>query len=1387
VAALAGVEITSPGDGETVGGEISVNVSYSGTALYPVYYLASGLFGYHWLDSPELSGTHTFLWDTTNIPNGTSKVIYILAVYAGSSSGASDTSAVTIYNPPPVITITSPAEGEVISLETTILPVTVEYHNVQPNYHGIRYISVVTSGGHTFSQNLPDHPASGTHTWDINISGYPLGEHWVQAYCDDTSGKNTSTRVAFTKGIPPSAEIAEDKQVPKDKVTTVAEPINVANGNMFTRAVDIFIPAKEIPLELSRIYNSQDDFEGAFGYGWRCNYDITLEEQPDQSVIEADEDGVYSVYTKNSDSSYTASAGKYSKLIKNDDGTYIIIRKHGRKLYFNPSGRLTKIEGRNNNSLNVSYTASGMLKEVADSSGRKLTFTSDNQGKITRVEDFSQRIFEYNYDSQGNLIKFINPMGSEKRYNYDTEHNLIEQIDENEHSLYFEYDASDRAYHSWQDENNSEVNLTFDSDNKTTTSADSLGRITTYEYNDYGLAVKIIDAQDNISRFSWDEDLNKTSSTDKNGNAINYTYDNTSNLLTITDSNGKTTTFTYEPNYNLLASITDALGGITGYGYDAKGNLLTATDSFSNQIIYTYDIQGQLIQKKDAKDNQTGFAYDSYGNLVTITDALANQTKFSYDIIGNLIQTRDAKGNTMSFIYDSMNRLTEKTYPDQSKITYTYDAVGNLASVADQSNNVTSYLYDEVNRLIQITDALHNNTNYAYDTEGNCRQINDTNNNSTQYLYDSLNRLVKIIDPLANQVTFVYDSTDNLISKTDANGSTANYSYDANNYLTQTIYADGTRVNSQYDALGRITVMTDAIGTTYYTYDALSRLLKVDGPNGNTISYKYDAVGNRIKMINQDNRATTYSYDSLNRIASLTDSQGKTTIYSYDEASNVSQIQYPNNTQADYSFDQLNRLINLANTTSQGKEISSYTYAYNPAGMKTRVSLGDGGRITYDYDSLYRLIKEERRGEIYENDGREDKSKKDKKTKKQEKAYTLQYSYDPAGNRLTQDIKFYKHTGSIKHLPKEGSIKHTYNDCNQLTETRIYNKKGRLKRTVNYTYDSNGNLIKQRRSRKEDDDWEDSKVTQYSYDYENRLIKILKDKDSSKYLYDGLGRRIRTIKDDTATDYLYDNLIPIIETKNNKITTYTRNPNYSGGIGSIISSLKTNEDGKGKELYYHYDGLGSITNLSNPKGKTKANYSYDGFGNLINRKGGKSNPYTFSTKEQDKTGLIYFGARYYDPSIGRFITPDPLGMVDGPNLYTYVNNNPINFIDPWGLCGEKSKSYWDHLRESFYEDLTGKNPSSFLGYTIRAVQQTDILWGQLGRGAVSLTAGISVAAYTASLMEASSGFGAVALYPTFVESIFIAGYGFGEVVGALTGVEVPDLIETTIDMLKELR
>ena len=133
--------------------------------------------------------------------------------------------------------------------------------------------------------------------------------------------------------------------------------------------------------------------------------------------------------------------------------------------------------------------------------------------------------------------------------------------------------------------------------------------------------------------------------------------------------------------------------------------------------------------------------------------------------------------------------------------------------------------------------------------------------------------------------------------------------------------------------------------------------------------------------------------------------------------------------------------------------------------------------------------------------------------------------------------------------------------------------------------------------------------------------------------------------------------------------------------GSIISMTEPKQKHRGRfyhcsskdeTLYYHYDGRGNVTGLLNKYGMQVAGYSYDAFGNTLNTWGKAStNDYRFSTKETDASGLVYYGARYYNPRIGRWITKDPMGMIDGPNVYAFVRNNPVNYIDLWGLCGEK--------------------------------------------------------------------------------------------------------------------
>jgi RHS repeat-associated protein len=201
--------------------------------------------------------------------------------------------------------------------------------------------------------------------------------------------------------------------------------------------------------------------------------------------------------------------------------------------------------------------------------------------------------------------------------------------------------------------------------------------------------------------------------------------------------------------------------------------------------------------------------------------------------------------------------------------------------------------------------------------------------------------------------------------------------------------------------------------------------------------------------------------------------------------------------------------------------------------------------------------------------------------------------------------------------------------------------------------------------------------TTYSYDFENRLnqlnyinIPYITGTQADNFTYNGEGLRTQAVRNTTTDNYLYDgsNVLVRRDGSGNTTKSYTRGLDFGGGIGSLINQNYTNS-GTAVTQYYDYNDLGSVADTTTSSGAAASSYSYDAFGNLLTPQGsGDSNRYLFSTKEFDsRSGLEYFGARYYDPEIGRWLTPDPLGFVNGLNVYAYVNNNPVNLVDPFGL------------------------------------------------------------------------------------------------------------------------
>ena len=168
--------------------------------------------------------------------------------------------------------------------------------------------------------------------------------------------------------------------------------------------------------------------------------------------------------------------------------------------------------------------------------------------------------------------------------------------------------------------------------------------------------------------------------------------------------------------------------------------------------------------------------------------------------------------------------------------------------------------------------------------------------------------------------------------------------------------------------------------------------------------------------------------------------------------------------------------------------------------------------------------------------------------------------------------------------------------------------------------------------------------------------------EAHSFKYDPFGRRIYKSSSTATSIYAYDGDNLIEETNSSGAVVARYEPTQN--IDEPLAMLRS-----GATSYFHADGLGSITSLSNAAGSIANTYTYDSFGKLTASTGSLVNPFQYTARESDsETGLYYYRARYYDPSAGRFLSQDPIGFRGGLNLYSYTRNRPTGSIDPRGTC-----------------------------------------------------------------------------------------------------------------------
>ncbi|MBU2221401.1 MAG: hypothetical protein KJ722_02160 [Candidatus Omnitrophica bacterium] len=1104
-----------------------------------------------------------------------------------------------------------------------------------------------------------------------------------------------------------------------------AEPVYLHNGDFVYKHRDIYIPTgRGLALELTRTYKSQSVFNGRFGFGWEINYNKRIEVLPQGDIYYFDGEGRRFRFTYVDGKSYLSEPDVFDKLARQQDKTYTLTTKQGIKYNFDANGALTAVIDRNQNKTSLFYDYSGIdpsseedidrrgkLIKAVDALGRAISFSYDASGRLVKLTDFSAREISYNYDDSGNLIRVIDAAGNSTQYTYNQEHRLISIINaDGQTYLVNTYDAVGKV--SSQKYGNDKFGFKYDPARGITKFTDRRGGIWTYYFDENGNTIKIIGPKGRKTLKTYNRNKLLSSITYPKGNSVHYEYDARGNVTKITrkpkagsNSLSLITAFTYDAAHNRVKTITDPAGSMTNYDYDANGNLIRITypkaGAQTPVIGLSYNQYGQVETLTDSKgiltkyeyESKTGylvkvirdygdaahvntatvFKYDDTGNIIGVMDPRANaaffeydkinqmtkavsaapfnyETRYSYDRNGNLVKLerqQDTAGKNWQatvYDYDVLDRIIRVTDALAQATNFAYDANDNRNKVIDAETNKTEYVYEERNLLCKVTDALGNTTEYKYDDNGNLKEIKDAKGNTTAYEYDEFDRRIKTIYPDSSFEEYSYDVNSNLTCKKTRAGDIISYSYDASNRLSSKAYPDNSAISYSYDSAGRLIKVTSYTSqVTSYEYDDLDRVTSVS-TGDKTVRYTYDKGGNRTSLVYPDGTSVKYVYDELNQLSRIEDqtSNDILALYSYDPLSRRAQVDCMNNTTAAYSYDNANRLLNLASKKNNRTNISAFAYTYDKVGnrlsrTKTALSgVGDGVE-GYGYDNIYQLTSVDYPASY----GFEDAS----------------FVYDPLGNRN----KVMTRSGA----EGQGITTYKSNSLNQYTSVVCG-----LESDV-YSYDTNGNLVS-------DGTWT------YGYDYENRLVSAANSTTTASYSYDAFGRRIsKSVNGQSSTvNYIYDGdqVIAEYDCTGKLLRKYV----YGPGIDEPIC-LTTYTSQAATRYYYHFDGLGSVVQMTDEEGQVVEQYEYDAYGNVkiydsshaLCPTSSIGNTYYFTGRVLDEeTGLYYYRARMYSPGLGRFLQADPLDYWDDYNLYRYCYNNPVNWIDPFGLCKDKKNGWW---------------------------------------------------------------------------------------------------------------
>jgi RHS repeat-associated protein len=759
------------------------------------------------------------------------------------------------------------------------------------------------------------------------------------------------------------------------------------------------------------------------------------------------------------------------------------------------------------------------------------------------------------------------------------------------------------------------------------------------------------------------------------------------------------TTFSYNAD-GTLASTTDPNGLVTNFSnYDAYGNArrIVLPDGVAWEL--TFDAMGRLtrsVYNADASsDHSMDFTYDIAGQMTSHTDGFGRTWTYTYDQARRLVEVENNINQTMNFSHDAMGNVTKTEYKSSS---------GAQTFFEDSS-------FDELGRLMTMLGAVNQSTDYRYDEEDNLIKITQAPNGVTDQSYDALNRMYEHVGHGGQTTLLDHNDADQVTDYTDPRSNTTGFTYNGFGDVIEEDSPDRGTITNTYDTRGLVTSMTDGRGTvTNYSYDDGGRIKTKTFPahsyEDQLFIWDYTSGGSqgegKIRKMDSGtyvtNSGATVPMGRIRRTYSnggylSTDErymQGERYLveYQYDSHGRLTSILTPGDLLITYTYNNQNRLRKIATQrqvidpgTGQfpPAETVVNNVQYRPFGPVKSLDYGDGGDWEATYDKSYRRITAtDQVGTTQLRDasyGWTDRdflaTVTDNLTSGNSEAFgynnrnllnsatglygDLDYSYDNVGNRST-----------IITDDGSGAVTDTYNYPS--TSNRLSNV-ANVSGTRSFTHDGAGNVLT---------DSSGGSTHTYDYDASGRMKSYsIGSTLQAEYHYNTLGQQIIRYRATT------DQTIHVVhDADGNRLAEYGYDPatdtstllrEYIWLDGEAVGVVE--ED----VLYFvRTDHIGRPIFATDGTGSKVWEATYLPFGGVHTI--GTIVPLNIDLRfpgqwYQSESGLYQNWMRGYDPTTGRYLQADPLGLIDGPSVYGYALQNPQSYIDFFGEETTVSISY----------------------------------------------------------------------------------------------------------------